>query len=76
MDFYEDVLKLFEKLYKKGKPIRLVGVKFADLRDDDGSIQEDMFVKEDKYKSLVDKIDKIRKKYNYNAVKFGKTFDI
>ncbi len=76
MDFYEDVLKLFDKLYKKGKPIRLVGVKFADLRDDDGSMQEDMFVKEDKYKSLVDKIDKIRKKYNYNAVKFGKTFDI
>lgn len=76
MDFYEDVLKLFDKLYKKGKFIRLVGVKFADLREDDGSMQEDLFSNELKYKSLLENIDKIRKKYDYNVVKFGKTFDI
>lgn len=76
MDFYEDALKLFDKLYKKGKFIRLVGVKFADLREYDGSMQEDLFNKDFKYKSLVENIDKIRKKYDYNVVKFGKTFDI
>lgn len=76
MDFYEDSLSLFDKLYKKGKPIRLVGVKFADLRDDDGNLQGNMFVKEDKFKSLVENMDKIRKKYDYNVIKFGKTLDI
>ncbi len=76
MDFYEDSLALFDKLYRKGKQIRLVGVRFADLRDDDGNLQQDMFVKEDKFKSLVENMDKIRKKYNYNIIKFGKTFDI
>lgn len=76
MDFYEDSLKLFDKLYKKGKQIRLIGVRFADLKEDDGSMQEDMFSKDDKYKSLVEKMDKLRKKYDYNVLKFGKTFDI
>jgi DNA polymerase-4 len=76
MDFYEDALILFDKLYRKGKPIRLVGVKFADLRDDDGNQQEDMFAKDDKFKSLVENMDKIRKKYDYGIIKFGKTFDI
>lgn len=76
MDFYDDALKLFDKLYYKGKFIRLVGVKFSDLKSDDGSMQEDLFIQENKFKSLVENIDKIRKKYNYNSVKFGKTFDI
>jgi DNA polymerase-4 len=76
MDFYEDSLALFDKLYRKGKQIRLVGVKFADLREDAGNLQEDMFVKEDKFKSLVENMDKLRKKYDYNVIKFGKTFDI
>lgn len=76
MDFYEDSLGLFDKLYRKGMQIRLIGVRFGDLRDDDGNMQEDMFVKEDKFKSLVQNMDKIRKKYDYNVIKFGKTFDI
>ena len=76
MDFYEDSLNLFDKLYRKGRQIRLIGVRFGDLREDDGNMQEDMFVKEDKFKSLVQNMDKIRKKYDYNVIKFGKTFDI
>ncbi|MCE1164055.1 MAG: DNA polymerase IV [Bacteroidetes bacterium] len=76
MDFYEDSVKLFQMLMKKGKSIRLIGVKFADLITDNEAMQEDMFRDEDKLNRLVKNIDKIRKKYDYNIVKFGKTFDI
>ncbi len=76
MDFYEDSVKLFNILMKKGKSIRLIGVKFADLLSGDDTTQEDMFRDEDKLNRLVKNIDKIRKKYDYDIVKFGKTFDI
>jgi len=76
MDFYDDAIELFHKLYKKGKRIRLIGVRFGDLTDASDSIQEDIFVDEDKYNRLVKNMDKIRKKYKYDILKFGKTFDI
>jgi len=76
MDFYEDSLALFDKLYSKGKLIRLIGVRFTDLKDDDGNSQENIFGQKDKFKLLIKNMDKIRKKYDYNIIKFGKTFDI
>lgn len=76
MDFYEDSLALFDKLYSKGKLIRLIGVRFGDLIDDDGNSQENIFGQKDKFKLLIKNMDKIRKKYDYNVIKFGKTFDI
>ncbi|HWQ82627.1 MAG TPA: DNA polymerase IV [Ignavibacteria bacterium] len=76
MDFYDDSIKLFRTLMKKGKSIRLVGVRFGELVSNDENIQEDIFRDEEKLNRLVHNIDKIRKKYDYDILKFGKTFDI
>lgn len=74
IDFYEDAVVLLGRLIPKKRSIRLLGVKFSDLINDDYLIQENLFTDEDKYKNLIEKMDKIRKKYNYDAIKFGKTF--
>ncbi len=74
IDFYEDAGVLLDRLIPKKRSIRLLGVKFSDLINDDFLIQENLFTDEDKYKNLIEKMDKIRKKYNYDAIKFGKTF--
>lgn len=75
MDFEKDAIRLLSLLLPKGRRIRLIGVKFADLITDDDSNQEDLFEDKDKMKNLVEKIDIIRKKFNYDILKFGKTFD-
>ncbi len=51
-------------------------VKFSELVEGDDSVQENMFTDIDKNESLMKKIDKIRKKYDYGIVKFGRTFDL
>ena len=76
MDFYDDSVKLLNLLVKKGKSIRLLGVGFTDLCKCDDSLQEDIFNNENKYSTLIKKIDKLREKYNFNIIQFGKTFDI
>jgi DNA polymerase IV len=76
MDFYEDSIEMLHMLFKKDKSIRLIGVKFADLTESDDTVQEDLFKQQDKLGRLVKNIDKIRKKYDYDILKFGKTFDI
>ena len=58
------------------KKIRLLGVKFSELLEDDDSVQENLFTDVDRNESLMKKIDKIRKKYDFGIVKFGRTFDI
>lgn len=75
-EFYEDALKLLRKLINNRKKIRLLGVKFSELVEGDDSVQENMFTDIDKSESLMKKIDKIRKKYDYGIVKFGRTFDL
>lgn len=75
MDFEKDAKRLLSLLLPKGRRVRLIGVKFADLITDDDSNQEDLFEDKDKMKNLVEKIDIIRKKFNYDILKFGKTFD-
>jgi DNA polymerase-4 len=76
MDFYDNSVKLLYLLVKKGKLIRLLGVRFSDLVECDGAMQEDLFNSENKYTKLVKNIDKLREKFNFNIIKFGKTFDI
>ncbi len=75
MDFYEDALALMKNLLGKGCKIRLLGVKFSELLDEDGAVQENLFFDEDKFKNVVSNLDKIRKKYNFDIIKFGKNFE-
>ncbi len=75
MDFYEDALVMMKTLLGKGRKIRLLGVKFSELLDEDGAVQENLFFDEDKFKNVVNNLDKIRKKYNFDIIKFGKNFE-
>lgn len=74
-DFYEDAVELLERMLSNKKKIRLIGIKFSELVKGDEFMQENLFDDTDKKENLLKKIDKIRKKYNYDAVKFGRTFD-
>ena len=73
-DFYDDALLLLNKLMAKKKKIRLLGVKYSELKED-SSIQESLFFDDERYEVVSEKMDEIRKKYNYDIIKFGKTFD-
>lgn len=75
-DFYNDAVELMESLISNKKKIRLLGVKFSELITGDESSQESIFDDVDKKEQLMKKIDKIRKKYNYDVVKFGRTFGL
>jgi DNA polymerase-4 len=75
MDFYDDALELMNKLILKTKKIRLLGVRFSELEKEDGSVQENLFYDGDKFKTIVDKMDKIRAKYNFDIIKFGKNYE-
>jgi len=75
-DFFNDAVELMESLLSNKKKIRLLGVKFSELITGDESSQESIFDDVDKKEQLMKKIDKIRKKYNYDVVKFGRTFGL
>ena len=75
IDFYNDAMSLMNKLLLKGRKIRLLGVRFTELKEDD-TVQEHLFNDEEKYKNLLEKLDKIRKKYNYDTITFGKTYKL
>jgi DNA polymerase IV len=76
IDFYNDAERLMEQLLSKGKKIRLLGVRFAELTNEDHYTQENLFSDLDRFHNLSEKIDKIRKKYKYDVVKFGKTMGV
>ena len=73
-DFYNDAVILLNKLMERGKKVRLIGVRFNELIDEDKAIQESLFYDTDKFEKITEKIDKIREKYNFNVIKFGKNF--
>ncbi len=73
-DFYEDAVELLDKMLANKKKIRLIGIKFSELITGDEFMQENIFDDIDKKENLLKKMDTIRKKYNYDAVKFGRTF--
>ena len=75
MDFYDDALSMMKILLGKGRHIRLLGVKFSELLSENGATQENLFFDEKKYKNIVTNLDKIRKKYNFDIIKFGKNFE-
>lgn len=73
-DFFDDAVELMDRMISKKKKIRLLGIKFSELVRGDDSMQENIFDDVDKKENLLKKIDTIRKKYNYDVVKFGRTF--
>lgn len=75
-DFYEDAVELLGKMLSNKKKIRLLGIKFSELVTGEDAMQENLFDDVDKKENLLKKMDKIRKKYNYDVVKFGRTFKI
>lgn len=75
MDYFDDAIVLLQILMQKRKKIRLLGAKFADLVEEDKAYQEKLFDDEDRNKTIALKLDEIRKKYSYDIIKFGKTFD-
>ncbi len=75
-DFYNDAIELLDKMLLNKKNIRLLGVKFSEFVTRDNSMQESLFQDTDKKEKLMNKIDKIRKKYDYGIVKFGRTFEL
>jgi DNA polymerase IV len=75
-DFYEDAIKLLDKMLVNKKKIRLLGVKFSEFISGDDSMQGNIFQDIDKKENLMKKVDKIRKKYDYDIVKFGRTFEL
>ena len=74
MDFYNDAMELMKNLLSNKKKIRLLGVRFSELLNEDGAMQENLFFDEDKYKNVIENLDKIRAKYNFNVIKFGRNF--
>lgn len=72
-DFYDDAVELLDLMLANKKKIRLIGIKFSELVKGDEAMQENMFDDVDKKENLLKNLDKIRKKYNYDIVKFGRT---
>lgn len=71
--FYQEALILLEKLMTSKKPVRLLGVKFSELIQEE-KMQENIFLNSEKMINLTANMDKIRNKYNFNIIKFGKNF--
>lgn len=72
-DFYDDAVELLDLMLANKKKIRLLGIKFSELVKGEDAMQENMFDDVDKKETLLKNLDKIRKKYNYDIVKFGRT---
>jgi len=73
MDYFEDAHLMMKQLLGR-KKLRLLGVRFSELTEEDGSTQESIFVNEDKMKTIASKMDTLRRKYDFDIIKFGKTF--
>jgi len=57
---------LFHKLYKKGKPIRLLGVRFSDLTND--AIQTNLFQNAERKNILYKAIDDVKNRFGTGSV--------
>lgn len=69
--FYDDELiakakELFHQLYRKGQPIRLLGVRLSELTGE--AIQTNLFVDTRKKNELYRAIDEVKNKYGKDAV--------
>lgn len=72
-DFYDDAVSLLDKMLMNKKMVRLLGVKFSEFVAGDDAVQENLFDDVDKKENLLNKLDTIRKKYDFEIVKFGRT---
>ncbi|MBS1518107.1 MAG: DNA polymerase IV [Bacteroidetes bacterium] len=75
-DFYEDAVMLLDKMLASKKKIRLLGVRFSEFVAGDDAVQENLFDDVDKKEKLLNKLDTIRKKYDFGIVKFGRTMKL
>ncbi len=57
---------LFNKLYKKGQPVRLLGVRLSDLTND--AIQTNLFDNVEKKNTLYKAIDNVKNRFGTNSV--------
>ncbi len=57
---------LFHKLYKKGKPVRLLGVRLSDLTND--AIQANLFDNVERKNTLYKAIDDVKNRFGMNSV--------
>lgn len=73
IDFENDTNILLGHLMKSGKKIRLLGVRFSDLIFESESKQESLFTDTDKFEKVSGTMDELRKKYNFDIIKFGKS---
>jgi len=61
------VKELFEKLYNKGEPVRLLGVRLSELTND--AIQTNLFDDVESKKDLYKAIDNVKERFGKAAVK-------
>ncbi|MFM6925976.1 MAG: DNA polymerase IV [Ferruginibacter sp.] len=61
------VKELFDKLYKKGEPVRLLGVRLSELTND--AIQTNLFNDVESKKDLYKAIDNVKERFGKAAVK-------
>lgn len=61
------VKKIFNALYKKGEPIRLLGVRLSELTND--AVQTNLFSDAERKKKLYKAIDGVKGKFGKYAVK-------
>ena len=69
-EIFKHAKELLEQMYRKGTPIRLVGVRVDDLTDKE-EMQISLFqdeVKNEKQEKLDKTIDKLKEKYGYNFI--------
>jgi len=59
--------KLFHQLYKKGQPVRLLGVKLSELTSD--AIQRDLFSNTEKKFDLYKAIDDVKNRFGKLKIK-------
>ncbi|MGN6530283.1 MAG: DNA polymerase IV [Ginsengibacter sp.] len=57
---------LFHKLYKKGKPVRLLGVRLSNFSDD--AVQANLFHDSERKNSLYKSLDEVKKRFGRNSV--------
>ena len=61
------VKDLFQKLYKKGQPVRLLGVKLSELTQD--AVQTNLFDDTEKKSGLYKAIDEVKNRFGKSSVK-------
>ena len=59
--------KLFHQLYKKGQPVRLLGVKLSELTNE--AIQTDLFENKEKKTDLYKAIDDVKNRFGKLKIK-------